>query len=59
MREPRDFIIMCFFSNEMQQQQTSHIYLMSRATWTNDFLYETAMFTTMKPHAHYLISNYL
>ena len=35
-------------SNEMKQQQTGLILLMSRAIWTNDFLNQQAMFTAMK-----------
>ena len=44
------------FSNEMKQQ-TGHVLLMPRATWTNNFLNQQAMFTAMKSHAHFLISN--
>ena len=40
-------------SNEMKQQQTGLVLLMSRATWTNDFLNQQAMFTAMKFCAHF------
>ena len=44
------------FSNEMKQQQTGHVSLMSRATWINDFFKQQAMFASMKPHLHIVIS---
>ena len=47
------------FSNEIKQQQTGHVLLMSRATWTNDFLNQQAMITGMEYRAHFFISNYV
>ena len=45
------------FWNGMKQQQTGHILLMLRATWTSDFLNQQAVFTAMKSRAQFLISN--
>ena len=39
------------FSNEIKQLQTGRVLLMLRATWTNDFLNQQAMFTAQKPRA--------
>ena len=40
----------------MKQQQTGQVLLIPRATWTNDFLNQKAMFSAMKSRAHFLIS---
>ena len=41
----------------MKQQQTDHILLMPKATWTNDFLNQQTVFAAMKSHSQFLISN--
>ena len=58
IQQPQGFLITWFFqTNEMKQKQTGHVLLMSRATWTNNFLSQKAVFTTMKSCTHFLISN--
>ena len=42
------------FSNEMKQQQTGQVLLMSRATLANNFLTKQAMFTIIKSCAHFI-----